>query len=271
MVALQYSPGPRPGGLFMAIALLLIVGVIAWGIILSHQRKGALRQLAERFGGTLTEGWFSGSRVDFVVDTIPVQLTYHPGSQHQRRYTRIRFQWTPPGTLRLRPEGIFASLGRVFGAQDIQIGDAGFDRTYVIQGQPEAWIRQVLDPGMRDLVRAVGEIGPGGWGRPDVRLEAGPSGVSLSVDRNLVDAPEDLNLFVERGLRLFRLLRAGPVAEGVKILSADECTVEGKCPVCANPLGASPHRCPTCATPHHADCWGYFGGCATYACGRKSG
>ena len=27
--------------------------------------------------------------------------------------------------------------------------------------------------------------------------------------------------------------------------------------------------CGGCQTPHHRECWEYFGGCSTYACGHK--
>lgn len=42
----------------------------------------------------------------------------------------------------------------------------------------------------------------------------------------------------------------------------------GQCPVCRMKVLAA-RVCSTCATPHHVDCWGYNGGCGTYACGGK--
>jgi hypothetical protein len=44
---------------------------------------------------------------------------------------------------------------------------------------------------------------------------------------------------------------------------------EGACPVCGNVMDLSRVDCPRCETPHHRECWEYFGGCTTYACGSK--
>lgn len=38
------------------------------------------------------------------------------------------------------------------------------------------------------------------------------------------------------------------------------------CPVCGTGISERPFLCPHCDTPHHADCWDYNGGCATYGC-----
>lgn len=38
------------------------------------------------------------------------------------------------------------------------------------------------------------------------------------------------------------------------------------CPVCGAAIDSDPRLCARCETPHHADCWGYTGRCAVYAC-----
>jgi hypothetical protein len=44
---------------------------------------------------------------------------------------------------------------------------------------------------------------------------------------------------------------------------------ESKCQVCGEPLAKDLVYCGGCRTPHHRECWEYFGGCSTYACGEK--
>lgn len=42
------------------------------------------------------------------------------------------------------------------------------------------------------------------------------------------------------------------------------------CPVCGENVNNRPEiKCSVCETPHHAECWGYNGGCARYGC-KKS-
>ncbi len=58
---------------------------------------------------------------------------------------------------------------------------------------------------------------------------------------------------------------ASPQADSQLALNA------ARCPVCNDPFtaGHSSVLCAKCRTPHHKDCWGEAGKCATYACGSK--
>ncbi len=59
----------------------------------------------------------------------------------------------------------------------------------------------------------------------------------------------------------------GPAPEsGIVIVATEESVEKGRCPVCFTPLDARVKPCWRCRTPHHADCWAYFGGCAIFAC-----
>jgi hypothetical protein len=43
---------------------------------------------------------------------------------------------------------------------------------------------------------------------------------------------------------------------------------KGTCLVCGTNMSTGWVSCPKCETPHHASCWKYNGGCATYGCRR---
>jgi hypothetical protein len=40
----------------------------------------------------------------------------------------------------------------------------------------------------------------------------------------------------------------------------------GRCLVCGGPLRENVVHCRRCRTPHHEECWRYFGSCSTYGC-----
>jgi len=43
-----------------------------------------------------------------------------------------------------------------------------------------------------------------------------------------------------------------------------------RCAVCGYEIPSIDRvDCALCKTPHHRDCWHYFGGCSTYACGER--
>jgi hypothetical protein len=70
---------------------------------------------------------------------------------------------------KIYPEGFFSSIGKVFGSQDIQVGDGFFDDSYMIKGNNELLIRELLqDPDLRAWIQLQPRIhfelrDDGGW------------------------------------------------------------------------------------------------------------
>ncbi len=167
-----------------------------------------------------------------------------------------------PGALKIHPEGFAFPLARLFGAQDLRIGDARFDALYVVKSNPESLVRAMFESGRREAliesVRAIGQY-------------VGPV-VDLSRERLLVALDEAVpsDTILGRMVRTAEEFTAAILEVETsrpvfweEVLSSSE----GRCPVCASPFGGRTTRCAKCATPHHRDCWDYAGGCSTYACG----
>jgi len=56
-------------------------------------------------------------------------------------------------------KGFFSSLGKLFGMQDIEIGDTYFDEEFIIKGNDEAKLRRFLkDSTLKKLIRAQPKI-----------------------------------------------------------------------------------------------------------------
>ncbi len=258
------------GCLILPIFILFFVGgaVLIVFLIVRQGRKRSetLQAVASKFGGLVRSDSRSGTRIEMTVDGIPAEVTSGGGGRRSIPRTRIRFRWTPAGILRIVPEDLFTSLQKAFGAQDIQVGDPEFDRRFLVRGSPEAWVRDVLDAETRRHLAGIAELGGSGRG---AGIEAGPSGVVLFRYRNLGMERDLLDAFIGKSIEVFRRLRA-PAREEIRILSTEELIARGECPICGRAVGASARKCDTCGTPHHAECWDYFGGCATYGCARRS-
>lgn len=70
-------------------------------------------------------------------------------------YTRMRVPFVNKDGLyfKIYRESLFSGIGRYFGMQDIKIGNPDFDDAFVIKGNNEAKIRQLLaDPKMKQLI-----------------------------------------------------------------------------------------------------------------------
>jgi hypothetical protein len=263
------SQSGEEGVLFFGVVAVILI-LIVFGAFKNDERAKNLRVAAGRYRGTIVTSFWGNDRLEFVVDGVSAELSYQAGSKNQSRFTKVRFCHTPAGFLRIVPEGIFESLRKMFGAQDIEVGETGFDGAFLIQGLPEQWVREVLNPETRRRISALASLGVSYWNGQHVSLDAGPGGITISCARNFTDDPSQLLAFLDLGVAVFRQIRM-PQVDGIKILSAEEHAERGECPVCANPLVRPVSRCSGCGTLHHSDCWSYFGGCAIYACSRRGG
>lgn len=257
------------GVLFVLFGVFITI-VMVVGLVQGSSRKNNLQIIARKFQGRVTGSWLSDTDLEMIVDGVPAHLSCHSGSKNRSAFTRMRFNATPPGRLRIVPDGFWESLKRAFGSEDLQVGDPIFDPLFVIQGTPVEWVRATLDPATRARLTRMHGLGAGFFQSSSVSLEAGPAGVVVAVPRNLVGEVVHLEAFISDSIELFRRIRGGAEA-GIKFLTTKECARQGRCPVCEHPFDAKVRTCEACATPHHADCWDYFGGCSTYACARRGG
>jgi hypothetical protein len=256
------------GVLVVAAVAGLSAFLIALLFAAARKYRANLEHLAVRVGGRIVHSFWNGDALEWENDGVPARLRFFMGTDKAPPWTRLQFQWAPEGMLRVAPEGLFTGIRKFFGAQDLEIGDAAFDARYLIQGSPPTWVRETLNPDVRRGLDTLFELGASFWRGKGIRLDAGPTGVTLFCQRNLVQSREELLLFVDQGLAVLRRLRGGG---SFGVLSAESAAAEGRCPVCGHLLEDPEHRCDACATRHHEECWSYFGGCAIYACSRGGG
>ena len=102
-------------------------------------------------------GWWRSDRV--IADVGPWQLTLDTytvssGQSHQV-FTRLRAPFVNDGfRFRVYRKSIFSGLGKkLFGMQDIEIGEPFFDDDFIIQSNDEAGVRMLLrDARLRQLI-----------------------------------------------------------------------------------------------------------------------
>ena len=138
---------------FVIVVLILAIAI---PLAIAHNKKTNLAWsdaartlgLSYRPGGFLQsrriEGQLKGMRV--VVDTFT-----RSSGKHSTSYTRYRISY--PRSLglglQLQREGMLSTVTKLFGAQDIQIGDVSFDNAMLVKGRNELGIREFLTPPRR--------------------------------------------------------------------------------------------------------------------------
>ena len=122
------------------------------------------RQIARDIGGQYQDGGFFGGDIlrcrsgewEITLDTYTVST-----GKSSTTYTRMRAPFENRDRLyfKIYREGFFASVGKFFGMQDIQIGDNYFDENFVIKGNNEEKIRLLLrDPKLKELIQTQPDI-----------------------------------------------------------------------------------------------------------------
>jgi hypothetical protein len=261
------ASGSDGGPIIFFIFFIVVVIAIASSVVQKNRMLDALQRVAARVGGVVDNGGaFSRTRMNFKIGGRHAWIEVHAGSKNNPAYTRVSvdLRGQSPGTLHILPEGFGQSFLKVFGAQDIEIGDPAFDANFVIKATPESLARNLFSPERRrDVIHAIYRIQ--NLGNPAVDLDVG----QLSVQVRAYTAEEScLMLLVRTTEEFVGYLLGTPMDPGIQL---GEVRIQsgGECPVCGTAMTERIVRCESCRTPHHEDCWSYMGRCSTYACSGK--
>jgi hypothetical protein len=242
------------------VAVGVVVGVIAWGIFRNAGFEEAAKEAARKLGGSFVPGgWLDYDRIQLT----GTQVEFHAGSKNNPAFSRVTIdaRGRSPGVLKIFPEGFGYGILKMFGAQDLRIGDAGFDDRYVVKANPEQVAQRAFAPesraGVIALLERLSRLGAH-------RVDLSPESLIVTVQVRLSDAASIVALAECAQEFRDRLLED---RGGVTIVATGS---EGRaaCQVCGSELKEDVVRCLRCQTPHHRECWEYSGACSTFACGE---
>ncbi len=136
----------------VVILAALVVAVVLVIIVVSRlSREAAWKQFAQELGAQYVSGGLFGSSkvLASIGQEIVTFNTYSvsTGDDSSTTYTQLRapFQDRDHFQFTILRQGLLArKINAAIGMRDIQIGDADFDRDFVIQGTDESRIRKLL-------------------------------------------------------------------------------------------------------------------------------
>lgn len=229
-------------------------------------RWGNYLRLADRYQGRVVGGglWRT-PRVEFSYGDAQASLHVgRVGSRFGPQYTELTIDW-PNHQLAcdIQPAGFGGRLRWLFGRSGIRTGVARFDREFVVQGNDPEQIQHLLTGGvqhglvrLRDLRR-----------ERHLQVEFGDGELVIRKRGKLRDY-HVLSWFVALGLELYD---QALLVERTELTFVPPPAGEQRvavCKVCGEETVAEIVYCRRCQTPHHRDCWRYFGACSVYACGE---
>ena len=121
------------------IFILIAVGAVVFGIVQSQRANQTWSEVAQRLNLSFEEGgWTSNRQMSGRIDGVIIMAhIFSRGSGKSRRtYTGYRADvgYNLPSGLRMHKQGVFTSVAKFFGSQDIEISDPEFDDNVVIKG-----------------------------------------------------------------------------------------------------------------------------------------
>jgi hypothetical protein len=154
--------------LFGALVVFAVVGLLV--VLIRYSAKQAKLQqaiweeAARRVGGTyfpVSGPWYNRkfAYLQATLDGIPLTLDSYVVSNGKSSTTYTRVQAVAPNAervvLQLGKEGFFSSVAKSLGAQDIEVGDAPFDKTFVVKSNDEELAKAWLHKDARALLQAA--------------------------------------------------------------------------------------------------------------------
>jgi len=225
----------------------------------------AYTRLAGRFGGKVSRGgWFRKPSVRFAWHGTHVLVDVHKsGGTGASHYTQLGMSWPDPQLrLEVYPAGVWSRVSRFLGMDSMRIGSVTFDEQYAIQTSTPEQARRFLSSGVQwhidRLCRLMGN------GDIYVRVE---HGVICVRKKPFIRNYADLEQFVRLSLELYEQALLTQTA-GIEFLAGGRPEGPVVCKVCGDDLDHEVVVCRRCQTPHHRECWHYYGACSTYGCGE---
>jgi hypothetical protein len=139
---------------FVVLGLVVVV-VAGWiGIAYNRATAAGWRGAADQLGLVYSPGkGFSGRSITGTMATHPVRVdaVNRGGGNSQHVVTRFRVSYPPLGfDLSLGREHALRRLTKLFGAQDVEVGDPAFDEAFIVKTSDPARAAALLTPAVRD-------------------------------------------------------------------------------------------------------------------------
>jgi hypothetical protein len=132
--------------------------------VFGPSRKEIWRQLSSEIDARYVEGGFwKGDKVQATHDEWIVTLDTYAVSTGKTTivFTRMRAPYVNPGGFRFTVyrKGMFSGIGKMLGMQDIEIDDESFDQDFIVKGNDEARVRELLSTQkIRELIAGQRDI-----------------------------------------------------------------------------------------------------------------
>ena len=256
-------------GGFVLFLIFVLLAVLAARQSRASRINAVYQRLAHRYHGELSRGGifrmphlrfvYKGAHV--LVDTLYAAFPFRI-----RNRTQFHVSW-PDHELQfdLAPVTMRGRFQRLLSARDIRVGNPYFDAAYRISGNNAQATREFVSAGVQAVANQIRELTPA----RDLRL-AISDGILVIRKRGTVRDYDQLVRMISLGIELFDQAMLTRMA-GIDIIGESLTPMldgEAICKICGEGIAYDIVYCQKCRTPHHFECWQYYGACSVYGCGE---
>ncbi|WP_202921349.1 RING finger protein [Anatilimnocola aggregata] len=252
----------------IVVIMAFVAIVIVISALTQANRRQSLEAVAHQFRGSVQEGnWFSYPEATFRLGGTTARLHYTKRGKHGRS-THLTIPFPDPRLrLEIYQQDLVQQMKKLLGMEDIEIGSHEFDNAFIISGSHRKVIREYLTRDAQLAIQTLAHYSAGF--SPDLYLLVANGSLRITKRANFQTEAE-LTRFLRLAEQVFTALVASRQT-GIEFISpvTTQAPPETQCQVCGESLAEKIVYCTSCQTPHHLDCWQYFGSCSVYACGQK--
>lgn len=134
-----------------------LVAVVVVGAAINSGRRERWQRIAEHLGLRYSRGRMgTAGEMDGTLRGLQVRVwCVDRGTSDSTDYRTCVETLQPHGLglgLKLLPEGLMRSVGKLLGGQDIQVGDHRFDSAFIVRGQDADAVRRFCTPEVREAL-----------------------------------------------------------------------------------------------------------------------
>lgn len=246
---------------FFVVAITFFVTATARGG--GRRHINAFQMLAQRYGGVcVTNGIWGRPAARFKYG----ENSAHVEAKKNRtlgRHTECHLQWDDDDfTCIIVPSHVQVGWRSAWGLQPVELDDPSFERRMQVLSSNVEAAKRLLSEGVRWQVQRLCEFL--GDGHVELFWRKG----SLTCRKfGWMRTYDNLDHFTRI---FFELHDQGMLTrvEGISFVESEDAVAIGDatCQICGEEIVVDMVFCGRCKTPHHRECWEYFGSCSIFGC-----
>jgi len=250
-------------------ALGMATFIVVWNTYWAYQRRARILRmsgsLSQRYKGDSYSRWISRTPIELEfaqgkaeatlkltkfdpkTDTVVLRLTVKGWPDRSDRYE-------------IYPQRLYHRAAKLVGMQDVTLGSPAFDDDYIVSSNSDDLVQRLAKTNALATIELLRDLPSD----KDIYIRLLDGEFEIHI-KELAAEYEILAACVDNSLTLWETL----LQSSVPNTEPDGGLLQSPvCQVCGDGIELPVHCC-KCRTPHHRDCWEYYGSCSVYACGEK--